>query len=210
MSRYTGSKVKLSRRVQRNLFLKGARSFSAKDEYTKKNYKPGEHGPNQRFIRLSEYGKHLQEKQALRYSYGVSEKQMTNLFRKAFTTGGQTGNVVLELLERRLDSVVYRAGLANSMSQARQLVNHGHFNINGKKASIPSMLVKVGDLVEVKENKIKRPFWKEFKLEVPQESPAWLEKKDKTIKVINLPLETDLPKDFNMGYLVEYYSRRVR
>jgi small subunit ribosomal protein S4 len=211
MARYTGSKVKLSKRVNRNLFNKGARSFSAKDDYSKRPQKPGQHGNSRRFPRLSQYGKQLTQKQTIKFTYGIMEKPFANLFKKAFKKSGKTGTIVLTNLERRLDNVVYRGGLANSRSQARQLVNHGHFLVNGVKTNIPSFMVDAGDVVTVKENKIKRAFWTSFQLTVPNETPTWLDKSKKnTLKVINLPLETDLPADLEIGLVVEYYSRKVR
>jgi small subunit ribosomal protein S4 len=209
MSRYTGSKTKLSKRIGRNLFLKGARSFSAKDDYTKRPYRAGTQG-KRRFSRVSQYGKQLLEKQSIKFTYGLVEKQLANLFKKAFRIPGDTGKIALTLLERRLDNVVYRGGLANSRSQARQLVNHGHFTVNGQKVSIPSYTVKVGDLIEVKENKKKKAFWQNFKLEVPAETPSWLDSSKKmTIKIINNPIDDDLPKEVKIAAVVEYYSRKV-
>ena len=142
MSRYLESKTKLSKRVKRNLFLKGSRSFSPKDDYAKRPFKAGMHV--KRFEKkLSNYGTQLLEKQAIRFTYGITEKQLSNLFKKAFTKQGDTGKIVLSALERRLDNVVYKGGLANSRAQARQLVNHGHFEINGKKVNIPSYTVSL-------------------------------------------------------------------
>lgn len=211
MARYTGSKVKRSKRVQKNLFNKGARSFSAKDDYTKRPYKPGQHGNARRFGRTSEYGKQLLQKQIIRFTYGLMERQLANLFKKAFKQQGNTGIAVLSTLERRLDNVVYKGGMANSRDQARQLVNHGHFLVNGTKVNIPSFTVKKGDIITVKENKIKKPFWQNFQLTVPNESPSWIDSSKKnTLKIINLPLEEDLPKDIEIGAVVEYYSRKVR
>jgi small subunit ribosomal protein S4 len=212
MSRYTGSKTKLSKRVGRNLFLKGARSFSSKDDFAKRPYKAGQHGGgNRRPGRTSEFGRQLLEKQAIRFTYGLTEKQLGNLFKKAFRQTGDTGKIVLSLLERRLDNVIYKAGLANSRSQARQLVNHGHFTVNNQTTDIPSFVVKVGDVIKVKANKITKPFWQNFKLEVPNDVPAWLDTSKKhEIKVINTPLDEELPQDFKIGAVVEYYSRKVR
>jgi small subunit ribosomal protein S4 len=137
MARNLKSRIKLSRRVTRNLFLKGARSFSPKDEYSKKPFKTAIAG-KKRPPTLSGYGKQLLEKQALKFTYGLLEKQLRNIFTEAFRRDGDTGIIALTLLEKRIDNVVYRGGLANSRSQARQLVNHGHFLINGEKVSIPS------------------------------------------------------------------------
>ncbi|NJL97161.1 30S ribosomal protein S4 [Candidatus Gracilibacteria bacterium] len=210
MARYTKSKVKLSKKVGKNLFNKGSRSFSAKDDFAKRPYKPGIHG-NKRFSRVSQFAKQLLQKQSLKLTYGVMERQMTNIFKKAFKTNGDTGKIVFTNLERRLDNIIYRGGLANSRDQARQLVNHGHFTINDKAVNIPSMLVKTGDFIKIKENKVKKTFWQNFKLEVPNETPSWLDTKKKNqIKVINMPLDDDLPKDINIGAVVEYYSRKVR
>ena len=210
MSRYTGSRTKLSKRVKRNLFLKGARSFSTKDDYTSSVNKSQRGRRGRRPSRLSEYGKQLLEKQALRFTYGVTEKQLGNLFKKAFSQTGDTGKTVLGLLERRLDNVVYKAGLANSRAQARQLVNHGHFLVNGVMTNIPSFVVSAGDEIIVKDNKKKNNFWANFSLDVPNDVPAWLSKATKfSIKVINLPIETDLPQEFRIESIVEYYSRKV-
>ncbi len=211
MARYTGSKTKLSKRIGKNLFTKGARSFSPKDDYTKRPYKAGDHGPNSRFSRMSEFGRQLLEKQTIRFTYGVSEKQLGNLFKKAFKQQGDTAKIVISLLERRLDNVVYKSGLANSRSQSRQLVNHGHFLVNGQMVNIPSFVVKDGDVIIVKQNKLKSAFWTNFKLEVPNTIPSWIDaSKDKTIKIIHSPLDEDMPSEFQVGAVVEYYSRKVR
>jgi small subunit ribosomal protein S4 len=210
MARITTSKVKLSKRIGRNLFNKGSRSFSPKDDFSKRPNKPGMNG-NKRFARTSEFARQLLQKQSLKYTYGLMEKQMGNVFKKAFKITGDTGKISLSTLERRLDNVIYRGGMANSRNQARQLVNHGHFLINGKAVNIPSISVKVGDLITIKENKNKKAFWQNFKLEVPNESPTWLDTSKKNqIKIINLPLDEDLPKDIEIGAVVEYYSRKVR
>ena len=208
--RITTSKTKKSRRIGRNLFLKGARSFSAKDDFSKRPFKPGVHGSARGFAKNSEYSKQLSEKQALKFVYGLNERQMTNTFKKSLNAKGETGVILLQSLERRLDNVVYRAGLANSRAQARQLVNHGSFEVNGSSVNIPSYQVKTGDVIKVKASKAKNTFWTNFKLEVPNELVAWLSSSDKTIKVLNEPLNEDLPKDFNIAYIVEYYSRRVK
>jgi len=212
MSRYTQSKTKLSRRVGKNLFLKGARSFSAKDDFSKKPTKMSKKGDGRPArVKLSEYGKQLQEKQAIRYTYGLQERQFANLFKKAFRTKGDTGKIVLTLLERRLDNVVYRSGLANSRSQARQLVNHGHFVVNGIAVNIPSYSIEVGDIISVKESKKTGEFWKNFQLLIPNEAPNWIDSsKTFETKIINLPLDSDLPQDFAIAPVVEYYSRKVR
>jgi len=208
MARYTGSKTKLSRRVSRNLFLKGARSFSPKDDYSRRPFINAKRGRRPRS--LSEYGKQLKEKQALKFSYGLLEKQMSNVFKKSFKRKGDTGANALTMLEMRLDNVIYKSGLANSRYQARQLVNHSHFLVNNKKASIPSFLLKPGDVIKVKESKLKKSFWQNFSLEVPGDVPTWLEKKNNyEIKVLNNPIKDDLPIEFNIASIVEYYSNKV-
>ena len=211
MARYTGSKTKLSKRVGKNLFLKGARSFSAKDDYARRPQKPGVHGVSKRPAKLSEYGKQLKEKQTLRYTYGLMEKQLANVFKKAFKSKGDTGVTAMTMLERRLDNVVYKAGLSNSLAQARQLVAHGHFQVNDHKCDIPSAMVEQGDVIAVRSGKeAKSAFWTNFNLQVPLTVPAWLDaSKKNTIKVINLPLADDLPASINISSIVEYYSRKV-
>jgi small subunit ribosomal protein S4 len=211
MARYLKSRTKLSKRVGQNLFLKGARSFSAKDDYTKHPFKPGMHARSRKPSKLSEYGKQLQEKQILRFTYGLMEKQLANVFKRAFKTKGDTGLIALQTLERRLDNVVYRSGLSNSLAQARQLVNHGHFELNGVKCDIPSALVKEGDVVTVRTSKAaKSNFWKEYKLLIPNTPPSWLDVSGKnSVKVLNLPLVEDLPQNINIAPIVEFYSRKV-
>ncbi len=212
MARYTQGKTKLSKRVGRNLFLKGSRSFSAKDDYAKRPYKAGQHGKKFQRGRSSQFSKQLLEKQSIRFTYGLMEKQLMNLFGQAFRTPGDTGKIALSLLERRLDNVIYKAGLANSRAQARQLANHGHFTVNGVPTNIPSFTIKTGDIIRVKESKLKNNFWQEFKLEVPNEVSPWLStnQSKKEIKVVNQPLNDDLPKEFNVQSVVEFYSRKVR
>jgi small subunit ribosomal protein S4 len=210
MARYIASRTKLSTRVGRNLFLKGARSFSAKDDYSKRPFKRSSSASKKRPASLSEFGKQLVEKQALKFSYGLQEKQLANIFKFAFSRNQDTGFLALSMLERRLDNVIYRGGMANSRAQARQLVSHGQFYVNGKPVNIPSFIVSPGDQITIKTNKVNSIFWKNFQLEVPNEAPAWLDKSTaKQIRVLNLPIETDLPQDFNMPYIVEFYSRKV-
>lgn len=212
MARYLGSRTKLSKRVGRNLFLKGVRNYSAKDDYSKRPQKPGVHGGKRggKQSSLSEYGKQLLEKQILRYTYGLMEKQLSNVFKKSFKIKGDTGKIALGLLERRLDNVLFKAGLSNSRSQARQLVTHGHLLVNGVPTNIPSFVVKVGDQITIKPNKLKGKFWTDFVLQVPNVVPTWLDTTKKHfIKVISLPLEEDLPQDIKTATIVEFYSRKV-
>ena len=209
MARYTGPRTKLSKKVGKNLFLKGSRSFSAKDDFTRRPGKSGVHG-TKKFKKVSEYGKQLIEKQILKFSYGIQEKQLSNVFKKAFKKQGDTAQNALMDLERRLDNVIYKAGLADSRAQARQLVTHGSFQVNGKNVNIPSYKVVAGEVIEVKKNKQANGFWSNFKLSVPNTVPTWIDASSKfTVKILNLPLETDLPKEFKLPYIVELYSRKV-
>jgi small subunit ribosomal protein S4 len=208
MARYLGSKTKLSKKIGRNLFLKGARSYSAKDDYTKRPVRPGMHGKKFK-AQKSNYGKQLLEKQALRFTYGLVEKQLSLVFKKASRSKGDTGKTALAMLERRLDNVIYKAGLASSRSQARQLVSHGHFQVNGVNTNIPSFLVSTGDHITIKPNKTKKAFWQNFQIDVPVSVPAWLEASAKDVKVLNEPTEADLPQDFDIASIVEWYSTRV-
>ncbi|MGB9846571.1 MAG: 30S ribosomal protein S4, partial [Desulfotomaculales bacterium] len=149
MARYTGSTCRLCRREGAKLFLKGDRCYSPKCAIERRSYAPGIHGQNRK--KLSEYGIQLREKQKARRIYGVLETQFRNYFARAERMKGITGENLLQLLERRLDNVVYRLGLASSRAEARQLVKHGHFRVNGRKTTIPSFLLRAGDVVEVAE-----------------------------------------------------------
>src|SRR5512139_3782100 len=149
MARYTGPVCKLCRREGMKLFLKGERCYTDKCAYDRRPYPPGQHG--QRRMKFTEYGIRLREKQKVRRMYGMVEKQFAGYFHKAHGGKGVTGTTLLQLLERRLDSAVYRMGLARTRSEARQLVLHRHFLVNGKRVNIPSFLLKPGDVVSVKE-----------------------------------------------------------
>src|SRR3989344_5835624 len=149
MSRYTGPKEKLSRKVGENLALKAERSLSPKSAFLRKPYRPGMHGKRMR-RGLSEFGTQLLEKQKVRFVYGVGEKQFKNYFVKAKAAKGVTGNLLLSLLEKRLDNTVFRAGLAASRIIARQLVSHGHFLVNGKRVTIPSYEVRLDDSIAIR------------------------------------------------------------
>lgn len=149
MARYTGPVEKLERRLGIDLGLKGERRLAGKSALEKRPYPPGQHG--QRRTKISEYGQQLQEKQKARFMYGVSEKQFAKLYKEANRREGNTGSLLIQLLEQRLDNVVYRMGFATTRAFARQLVNHGHMLVNGTAVDIPSYRVKVGDKVEVRE-----------------------------------------------------------
>ena len=208
MARYTGPVCRLCRREGRKLYLKGDRCTSGKCALDRRNTAPGQHGAATK--KLKEYGKQTREKQTARRYYGVLEKQFVNYYEEAARQQGMTGENLLKLLERRFDNVVYRMGLASSRKEARQLVLHGHFTLNGKKANIPSILVRSGDVVAVAENFKKSAKCKELveALET-KNAPKWLQV-DKTAlnaKVIALPEREDVDFDFEEQLIVELYSK---
>ena len=208
MARYTGPVCRLCRREGKKLYLKGDRCVSGKCALDRRNTAPGQHGAATK--KLKEYGKQTREKQSARRYYGVLEKQFVNYYEEATRQQGMTGENLLKLLERRFDNVVYRMGLASSRKEARQLVLHGHFTINGKKANIPSILVKAGDVVAVAEN-----FRKSEKCKALAEaletkiSPKWLDvdKTNLVAKVVALPEREDVDFDFEEQLIVELYSK---
>ena len=208
MARYTGPACKLCRREGPKLFLKGDRCTSGKCALDRRATAPGQHGAATKKQR--EYGMHLREKQKTKRYYGVLEGQFKSYYEEAARTEGMTGENLLKLLERRFDNVVYRMGLASSRKEARQLVLHGHFTINGKKANIPSILVRSGDVIAVAEN-----FKKSAKCKALAEaletkiSPKWLEvnKENGSAKVVALPAREDIDFEFNEQLIVELYSK---
>ena len=208
MARYTGPVCRLCRREGKKLYLKGERCVSGKCALDRRNTAPGQHGAATK--KLKEYGKQTREKQTARRYYGVLEKQFKNYYDEAARQQGMTGENLLKLLERRYDNVVYRMGLASSRKEARQLVLHGHFTINGKKANIPSILVRSGDVIAVADNFKKSAKCKELveALET-KTSPKWIEV-DKTAlvaKIVALPEREDVDFDFEEQLIVELYSK---
>ncbi|MCU4706687.1 30S ribosomal protein S4 [Mycoplasma sp. CSL7503-lung] len=199
MSRYTGPVFKKARRLGFSI-LETGKEFS---KGRKRTYAPGQHG-NKR-VKLSDYGLHLYEKQKVKHLFGVNEKQLRKAFEKAVKAKGVTGTNLLQLLETRLDNVVYRAGFATTRRQARQLVNHGHFTLNGKKANIPSMVVSLGDVVELKEKSRTNKQILEA-LETKQAS-AWMTRKDFTAKLDRLPERTEIHSEIKDALVVEFYSK---
>lgn len=175
----------------------------------KRPYPPGVHGPKGSG-RMTDYGKQLREKQRAKLVYGVMEKQFSNYFEKAKQKKGDTGESLVRLLELRLDNVIFRAGFAKTRSSARQAVNHGHYNINGKPVNIPSYQVKVGEVISVRENKKNKQLWKSF-LEQSNKSevPSWLtaDPKELVIKITSLPAGEELKQIFDVKLIVEFYSR---
>ena len=171
MSRYTDANCRLCRREGQKLFLKGDRCYSSKCAIDRRGYAPGQHGQGR--SKISDYGLQLREKQKAKRFYGLQETQFRNLFDKAARKTGITGENLLILLETRLDNVVFRLGFASSRKEARQLVNHGHFKVNGRKVNIPSYEVKAGDVITVKEKSTNSPKFKEVK-EMTITVPSWL------------------------------------
>ncbi len=208
MARYTGPACKLCRREGKKLYLKGERCTSGKCALDRRSTAPGQHGAAKK--KMGEYGVQLREKQATRRYYGVLEKQFKNYYAEAERKEGMTGENLLILLERRLDNTVYRMGLAESHREARQLVLHAHFTLNGKKVNIPSILVKPGDVISVKESS--RDSAKIKALAEALESktaPKWLDvdKTNLTAKVVSLPAREDIDFEFNEQLIVELYSK---
>ena len=208
MARYTGPSCKLCRREGTKLFLKGDRCTSGKCALDRRSTAPGQHGAANKKQR--EYGMQLREKQKTRRYYGILEKQFKNYFVEADRQEGMTGENLLKLIERRLDNVVYRMGMAESRKEARQLVLHEHFTLNGKKVNIPSLIVKAGDVVEVKEASRDSVKFKALaEAAATHTAPKWLEVKADafTAKVVALPAREDVDFDFNEQLIVELYSK---
>jgi len=202
MSRYTGSKNKLARRVGEDLGLK---TNAAKVAKVLAN-RPGQHGAKGR-KKLSDYGVQLKEKQKVKYIYGVSEKQIRSLYEKATKNPTATGAALLGLLERRLDNVVYRLGWSPTRAAARQAVAHSHVLVNGKKMNIPSYTVKVSDVVTVKATSAESQFLAEGIKNSSRELPAWLEKKGGAANVLRMPERKEIKEAIEEQLIVEYYSR---
>ena len=211
MARYTGPACRLCRRFGEKLMLKGERCSTPKCPVEKRNVPPGEHSVSrQRRGRISDRGIQLREKQKVRLSYGVLERQFRRFFVEAKKSPSVTGETLLILLERRLDNVVYRLGFADSRAQARQIVQHGHIMVNGRKTDIPSFLVKPGDVIKWREASTKTEYYKRMAEEIEGKIiPSWLslDKEGMTGRVLNLPGRDDIEARFNAKAIVEYYSR---
>jgi small subunit ribosomal protein S4 len=203
MGRHTGPKEKLSRREGVNLFLKGARSFSDKAGIVRKPYAPGQHG-NARKPRLSQYGIQLREKQKVKRTYGLREKQFKNLVEEATRVAkiknSDRGLELLKLLEMRLDNVLYIAGLAPSRPAARQAVVHMHVRVNGAKMTAPSFKLNVGDEIELKTAKL-------APTEVLVKTPAWIQKDQNKGKVLSEPIRDEIDEGIKENLIIEFYSR---
>ncbi len=208
MARYTGAVCKLCRREGQKLFLKGDRCYTGKCALTRREYAPGQHGQSRK--KKSEYCLQTREKQKAKRYYCVLEKQFSNYFEKASKMKGQSGENLLKLLECRLDNVVYRLGFAMSRPEARQLVRHNHFTINGKKASIPSMSVKVGDVIALKDkSRSSEKFKAVIEANGSKPMPKWLDLNRETLegKVIAMPERDDIDLPIEEHLIVELYSK---
>ncbi len=208
MARYTSSACRQCRREGTKLFLKGEKCFSQKCAVGKRPTPPGQHG-QARQRKMSEYGTQLREKQKARRAYGVLETQFKRTYNRATTMKGVTGENLLQLLERRLDNVVYRAGLAASRAQARQLVNHGHFLVNGKKVDIPSYTVKSDDVITVRTRSKEMDHFKAVREGSNRIVPKWLSLNadELTATVAALPARDDVDFSLQENMIVEFYSR---
>lgn len=201
MARYTGPKTKIARKF-------GEAIYGDDKAFEKRNYPPGQHGINKRRGKKSEYATQLMEKQKAKYTYGILERQFRNMFKKATSSSGITGEVLLQLCESRLDNVVYRMGLSPSRSGARQLVSHRHITVNGEVVNIPSYQLKAGDVVGVRE--------KSKSLEAIQNSLAnsshvyeWITWNNETKQgtYVSVPARVQIPENINEQYIVELYSK---
>lgn len=214
MARYLGPVCKLCRREGFKMFLKGERCFTPKCAFERRAFPPGEHGRigagRGGSNRQSDYARQLRAKQQARRTYGVLEAQFRRYFNVALSRRGLTGLNLLQTLEQRLDNVVYRMGYAVNRAEARQLVTHGHFTVNGRRTDIPSMLVQPGDVVEVREGSRRKPFFKELSDYAEKRNCAtWLDRDLKSLngRMLRLPERAEIDGNLNEQLIVEYYSR---
>lgn len=208
MARYTGAVCKLCRREGSKLYLKGDRCYTDKCAVARRTYAPGQHGQSKK--KLSGYGVQLREKQKVRRIYGILEKQFRSYFVEAERLKGVTGENLLRLLELRLDNVAYRMGFGESRAQARQLVRHGHFTVNGKKVNIPSFQVKLNDLIAVKANSKNTEAFKALAENAAgRTAPQWLSVNSEMMeaRAIALPVREDIDIPIEEHLIVELYSR---
>ena len=206
MAKYTGPDCRICRREGAKLFLKGDKCTSKKCPFEKRPVAPGQHGLSRK--KPTEYQIQLREKQKVKKTYGLLEKQFYGYYLEADRQKGVTGTNMLCLLERRLDNIVYRMGIAASRAEGRQVVNHGHITVNGKMVNIPSYQVKMGDVIGVKENKAKNKYFSELK-DAKIVTPKWLEFNTKTLegKVLAMPTREDIDLTINEQLIVELYSK---
>lgn len=208
MARYIESVCRLCRRENLKLYLKGERCYSDKCAVERRSYPPGQHGQGR--AKFSNYGVQLREKQKVKRMYGLMEKQFRNFFEKAERQKGVTGTNLLLLLERRLDNLVYRLGFANSRSEARQLVRHSHFAVSGRKVNIPSYLVKVGEVIELREKSRKiTKIGESLEAVARRGVPSWLELEKEQFRgrLVSLPAREDLTMPIKEQLIVELFSK---
>lgn len=208
MARYIGPLCRLCRREGEKLFFKGSRCFTDKCSIEKRKYAPGQHGQNKG--KLSDYGLQLREKQKVKRIYGVLERQFRGYFKKASQIKGITGEILLQILERRLDNVVYRMGFAVNRREARQLVRHGHFMVNGRVVDIPSYLLKPGDVIEVREqSKGLQVITESLSMAEHRGFPEWLEVDTRTLKgrFVRIPSREEIQLPVQEQLIVEFYSK---
>ncbi len=208
MAKYTGASCRECRREGCKLFLKGERCTSAKCSFDHRSTAPGQHGAARK--KVGEYGRQLREKQKVRRYYGVLEKQFGLYYEMAERKEGMTGENLLILLERRLDNVVYRMGMAESRKEARQLVLHAHFTLNGKKVNVPSILVKPGDVIAVREKSRESAKFKTLAEEMASvNKPKWIDanNENQTAKIVAMPERSDIDFEIEEQLIVELYSK---
>jgi small subunit ribosomal protein S4 len=208
MARYKEASCRLCRREGTKLYLKGDRCYSDKCAFVRKGYPPGAHGQGRQ--KISEYGLQLREKQKARRIYGILERQFKRYFKEADRRKGVTGETLLQILESRLDNMVYRMGLARSRTDARQLIRHGHFTVNGRKVDIPSYLTRQGDIIAVRESSRNKSFFKELaEWGAAQGTVEWLEvdRDNMSGKILRLPSREELDIPIAEHLIVELYSR---
>ncbi len=212
MAKYTGPACKLCRREGEKLFLKGERCFSPKCSFDRRGFAPGQHGRTggRGGDRASDYARQLRAKQKARRTYGVFERQFRRYFGYAVKQKGLTGLNLLQTLETRLDNVVFRMGYAVNRAQARELVTHGHFMVNGRRTDIPSMIMKAGDQIAVRDGSKEATYFKEVRdLAENRTAPTWVERDLKNLsgRVLRLPERSEIEGNLNEQLIVEYYSR---
>ncbi len=209
MARYTGPVCRLCRREDMKLFLKGERCYTDKCGYERRSYPPGQHGQARRRKR-SDYGEQLREKQKVKRIYGIAERQFRGYYRRAARMKGNSGGNLVQLLERRLDNVVYRMGFASDHAEARQLVRHGHFTIKGKRVDIPSYLVRPGDVIEVRESSRAIARINEALAAVDRRGvPQWIELSKDAFRgqIKQLPAREDVTLPIREQLIIELYSK---
>lgn len=210
MARYTDSTCRLCRREQKKLFLKGTKCNTEKCPVAKRAYAPGQHGQAKSRMKLSNYGLQLREKQKVKRMYGVLERQFRRYFSIASKSKGVTGKVLLQLLERRLDNVIFRVGVGLSRAHARQIVRHNFVWVNNKRVNIPSYLINTGDDIEIKaKDKTKDKLKENLEFSKDRTVPSWLEFKPQEFKakVLRLPEKDDIQQPIEEQLIVEYYSK---